>query len=110
MQALNKILSSSYLFTVRVFSSPSHGKASISNTPASFCLPITLTSCPLAKPGHQRDIDIPVCNRGYFVFIHVILHKGVWVGKLVFLLSLQKKTEGHVREQKKTNQPTNKKN
>lgn len=82
---------------VRTSRNPTHGKASINNTLNLFCLHITLTSCPLAKPGHQKDINIPVSNRCYFIFIHVILHKGVWVGKLVFLLSLQEKTERHVR-------------
>lgn len=77
---------------------PSQDKASMNNTPNPFCLHIMLTSCPLPNPG-TRNTNLPVCNRGYFIFIHVILHKGVWVGELVFLLSLQMKTAVHVRRQ-----------
>lgn len=33
---------------------------------------------------------IPVCDRGNFVLIHVILHKRVWVGKVVSFFPLQK--------------------
>jgi len=58
-----------------------------------FSLQTTLTSCTLVKAGSKRYINIPVGNRSYFVLIHVILHKGVWVGKLVFLLPLCKETE-----------------
>lgn len=77
-----------------------------------FCLVLPANHTDILHPHQswEREIHIPICNRSHFIFIHVILHKRVWVGKLVFLLSLQKKSEGFIRgrkQEEKQNQKTN---
>lgn len=36
----------------------------------------------------RRWVDIPVCDGGNFILVHVVLHERVWVGEVVSLLSL----------------------
>lgn len=40
--------------------------------------------------SHPPRADVPVSNRGDLILIHVILHKWIWVGKIVSFSSLQK--------------------
>lgn len=40
--------------------------------------------------SHQwaRSNNVPICNRSNLIFIHVIFHKWVWIGKCVFFFPL----------------------